>query len=724
MGLVSTLFPPMVETNPAPIVSNEGGYLYFELPTFNTSQQHYIEFKITDPYGVNIYTPPDIGRGGPVYNINSTTDRIHTDSITGLIENPIKNQYYKIQLRLFYYYGSYESGLKAFSPWSPTILLRLIDKPQISVTHTFSKIIGYFYFQGTGEEQEQEQFKNYKITINQGTLSHKSKVFSFSPNSNANFTYQIPVELNTNENYTAKIEFETCGGYKGFQQFTHFATQETENKVLTISAKSYPDLGGIMVNFNSKGGENLILDSGNKYSSPDSDKYLVHEYNLSENLEVDTVYTISIKGSLSAGQKWGVWVNGRSKQAQVYSNPECTKSFADSFIPYVTNDVSIGYIKLSSVPEIQSGKSPQIFIFNCPRENAVDGGTIEWIKLEKGAVSLNDIGWSSAPRDGSKKYTLMRSTHKTNFGYWEILGTILIGSESISWLDITAESGVWYKYKAISESTGSVYYSGRSNPILLDLDSIFLSDEDTQFLVALNEDVGGFKYVVTESVTNTLGSKYPFVRRGANTKYRQFNIGGMISFLADEEYNGLDDYEDSISGDDDSYPGPTQSSDGYRGVTIFKEALFLTKQNAFQQAKDLYNEYSKINGYESFEDSIFERAFRDQAMEFLTNGKPKLFRSATEGNILVTLTNVSFTPNKQLGRRIYSFAATATEIDECTIENYKKYNILKETSDLTNPYVLALYGNGVDGDALVLSTESVSEAQQAIVLFQINDPEV
>ena len=54
---------------------------------------------------------------------------------------------------------------------------------------------------------------------------------------------------------------------------------------------------------------------------------------------------------------------------------------------------------------------------------------------------------------------------------------------------------------------------------------------------------------------------------------------------------------------------------------------------------------------------------------------PKLFRSTPEGNILVTLSNISFTPNQTLGRMIYDFSCTATEIGEANIQNYKLYEI-------------------------------------------------
>ena len=62
-------------------------------------------------------------------------------------------------------------------------------------------------------------------------------------------------------------------------------------------------------------------------------------------------------------------------------------------------------------------------------------------------------------------------------------------------------------------------------------------------------------------------------------------------------------------------------------------------------------------------------------MNFLYSDQPKLFRSTPEGNILVRLTDVNLTPNQQLGRMIYDFSCTATEIGECSIENYKLYQI-------------------------------------------------
>jgi hypothetical protein len=64
-----------------------------------------------------------------------------------------------------------------------------------------------------------------------------------------------------------------------------------------------------------------------------------------------------------------------------------------------------------------------------------------------------------------------------------------------------------------------------------------------------------------------------------------------------------------------------------------------------------------------------EREFKLAALEWLNNGKPKLFRSPSEGNYIVRLMNISMTPNDTLGRMLHTFSCTAYEIAEHTFEN-------------------------------------------------------
>jgi hypothetical protein len=50
-----------------------------------------------------------------------------------------------------------------------------------------------------------------------------------------------------------------------------------------------------------------------------------------------------------------------------------------------------------------------------------------------------------------------------------------------------------------------------------------------------------------------------------------------------------------------------------------------------------------------------ERQFKLEALEWLSDGKPKLFRSAAEGNYIVRLMNVSLSPVDSLGRMLHNF---------------------------------------------------------------------
>jgi hypothetical protein len=106
--------------------------------------------------------------------------------------------------------------------------------------------------------------------------------------------------------------------------------------------------------------------------------------------------------------------------------------------------------------------------------------------------------------------------------------------------------------------------------------------------------------------------------------------------------------------------------------------------------------------------ATYEQRFKDAAMRFLTDGKPKLFRSPTEGMMIVMLTNVNFTPNKQLGRRVVDFSATVTECAEPTSKNLIKYEILPPTEKIY--YVLEANSSDINYDTIQV-TPYVSDSQ-------------
>ena len=104
---------------------------------------------------------------------------------------------------------------------------------------------------------------------------------------------------------------------------------------------------------------------------------------------------------------------------------------------------------------------------------------------------------------------------------------------------------------------------------------------------------------------------------------------------------------------------------------------FISKSELYGETKDYYNDYNIYYNIPNNADVVYERVFRKAVSDFLYSGDTMLFRSATEGNFLVRLTDISLSPNTTLGRRLWSFSGTATEVAECTIENYEEYGIIE-----------------------------------------------
>lgn len=240
---------------------------------------------------------------------------------------------------------------------------------------------------------------------------------------------------------------------------------------------------------------------------------------------------------------------------------------------------------------------------------------------------------------------LRRTSNKTNFTIWEDLKTYTYeGATAIkeTFNDMTIESGVWYKYYLQKRSNGvaaSTKYI--KTPIMVIFDDMFLTTKDRQLKIKFNPTVSSFKRTIQESRTDTLGSQFPFVRRNGHADYAQFPIGGLISFQIDES------------------------------------ELFTSLEELFGEHLYLYTDYNNDHRITEANNIVYEKLFKDKVIEFLYGEQPKLFRSATEGNFIVKVMDASFSPNATLGRRIVSFTATAYEVAECNIDNFKKYDILE-----------------------------------------------
>ena len=158
--------------------------------------------------------------------------------------------------------------------------------------------------------------------------------------------------------------------------------------------------------------------------------------------------------------------------------------------------------------------------------------------------------------------------------------------------------------------------------------------------------MNSIKDTILETKVDTIGGKYPYIYRNGIVRYKEFSIGGLISYTMDKD--GY--FMDGISAAVGSRTGTPETS------TEFQAQEFSTNLSDENVKREL--------------------EFKMAVLEWLNNGKPKLFRSPTEGNYLVRLMNVSLTPTKEVGRMLHSFTATAYEIDDHDLKTLKKYGII------------------------------------------------
>lgn len=223
-----------------------------------------------------------------------------------------------------------------------------------------------------------------------------------------------------------------------------------------------------------------------------------------------------------------------------------------------------------------------------------------------------------------------RSSSVSNFKDWEsIWEETTAGTTDITVEDNTVGSGIWYYYSVQLENTAGAMTPIRMSDIIFpDFYTAILSRGDKQIGILYNYQISSYKPVVNRQKMDTIGGKYPKFAENAAMNYIQFSISGMIS--AQEDENNL------FMNEEDYY------GDMYQNYTI-------------------YNDDNGINENCNY---LWERAFRQELVKWLNDGEPKLYRSKTEGLMVVMLTDINLTPNKTLSRRLYDFSATVYEIQD------------------------------------------------------------
>lgn len=392
----------------------------------------------------------------------------------------------------------------------------------------------------------------------------------------------------------------------------------------------------------------IIQDSGLIYPNDYNSRNELF-YSIKYNIIQDKIYRIEIlmetKNSYSFSEYFNYkWNPSQSSELDIYCQTIADNENGGIRIKltnkYVQQDSDIIYTYDSSIDSV-AGKVLYLTI----TDHRMADFNSAYLKNEDKLFLIN-YGFPLSDLFRGVQLTVKRSSSKNNFNTWEDLATLTIQESfvfQLLWDDYTIQPGVWYKYKIIrydsqQDATSQIV----SDPEMVYTDHIFLTTKDKQLTVAYNPQISNFAIKTADSIIETLGSQYPYIRRSGNTYYKTFSLSGTISYLSDMSKNLF------------------HSS---------KNELYLN-----QNIAQLYNHYNEENNIGLYNDFVREKEFRNAVIDFLYKDDIKLFRSLTEGNMLVKLTNITLTPNIQLGRMIYSFSCNVTQTVEPAIANIFDYN--------------------------------------------------
>ena len=249
------------------------------------------------------------------------------------------------------------------------------------------------------------------------------------------------------------------------------------------------------------------------------------------------------------------------------------------------------------------------------------------------------------------EFLLSRASEEDGYVEWEQIQEFRLSNQKPStfhFYDFSVKQGVKYIY-AVQQFNMSKLYSARmlSEPVSIDFEDMFLFDGERCLKIRFNPKVSSFKTTHLEKKIETIGSKYPFVFRNGAVGYKEFSVEGLISYHMDENQNFF----------------------------TRKELYDFYRQNEETKKKHLNQKYIENHRDTDLTEAniLLERQFKIAVLDWLNNGEPKLFKSATEGNFIVRLLNISLTPEDTLGRMLHTFKSTAIEIADCTLANLKKY---------------------------------------------------
>lgn len=315
-------------------------------------------------------------------------------------------------------------------------------------------------------------------------------------------------------------------------------------------------------------------------------------------------------------------------------------------------------------------KSPKYLVMDSETvDPELKADIVATLDYENACIDIKLIGQKSPEGKeyaATGAFLLSRASSFDNFATWLPISNFRLTGELPSaflFRDYTIEQGATYVY-SLQQYNDYGIYSNRllTEYIIAQFENAYLFDGERQLKIRFNPKVSSFKTVVMESKKTTLGNKFPFIFRNGSVEYKEFPINGLISYMMDND------------------------------------EFFLSKKN------DLYVDHKEDTTDIIDENIMLERRFKLEVLDWLNDGKVKLFKSPQEGNYIVRLMNVGLTPIDQVSRMLHNFSCQASEIADFTPENLAKYGLINvdeittyqmrwETVDLAN-YHLQLRKDG------------------------------
>ena len=250
-----------------------------------------------------------------------------------------------------------------------------------------------------------------------------------------------------------------------------------------------------------------------------------------------------------------------------------------------------------------------------------------------------------------------KTSNRKGFSEWEDLKVVKNIKENVNedynytFYDQAVENGIIYLYgiQPISKTERGSLYKGLPSAVVYE-DIFLVGENGKQLKIRFNPNISSIKTNIKESRVETIGSKYPYITRNGNVKYKEMPLSGTITHYMDP----LEEFAP-------------------RGEIFIEDELADLIENV--DLSSIYDNLYASNNRDDSNNEIMEREFRNKVIDFLQDGKPKLFKSPTENPMIVKVMDVNITPNQQLGRMICDFSCNLVEVDKYSLENLDKYRI-------------------------------------------------